>query len=198
MPWQFNAGSPALERYSSGSGGHFKRRKHQMGGKKGRSGPPGHLHTAKSVLPALARLRRGKPLPPELARVAAIADQEAGLLASDKGGLENLTGGERLMLNVWRTARQATLLILHELVERGATVDSKDGQWDLQPGTTRLTKFLAEEQTALIALKFDQRRPKDVLGLEEMLDECRMETEEAKVSAPRPGPEADAGTKEAA
>ena len=35
-----------------------------MAGKKGRSGPPpGNLSAAKSVRPALARLRWGKPLP---------------------------------------------------------------------------------------------------------------------------------------
>lgn len=104
-----------------------------MAGKPGRSGPPGHLHTAKSVLPALNRLRFGKPLPQNLARVAAIADREAEMLAADKGGLDNMTAGERLMLNAWRTARQATLMILNELIERGAVM-VKDGQWNLQPG----------------------------------------------------------------
>ena len=132
-----------------------------MGGKKGRSGPPGNLNPAKSILPALRRLRQGKPLPPGLGRVAAIAEQEESLLLGDKGGADNMTGGERLMLNVWKTARQATLLILHELAERGAVL-AKDGEWDLQPGAQRLVKFLAEERAALIALKFDEKRARDI------------------------------------
>jgi hypothetical protein len=131
------------------------------GGQPGRSGPPGNLNASKSILPALRRLQKGKPLPAPLQRVTAIADREAALIVSDKGGPENMTGGERLMLNVWRTARQATLLILYEMAQRGIIV-TKDGEWDLQPGAQRLVKFLAEERSALVAMKFDQRRAKDV------------------------------------
>ncbi len=98
-----------------------------MGGRKGRSGPVGNLNGARSILLALRRLRQGKPLPPALARGAALSDQEAEMLIADKGGVENMTGGERIMLEVWRTARQATLLILNELIERGAVVVT-DGQ----------------------------------------------------------------------
>lgn len=132
-----------------------------MAGKKGRSGPPGNLHNAKSILPALRRLQKGKPLPAPLQRVTAIADREAELIVSDKGGQENLTGGEQLMVNVWKTARRAVLLILYEMAQRGI-ITSDDGQWDLQPGAQRLVKFLAEERMALTALRFDQRRPRDV------------------------------------
>jgi hypothetical protein len=122
-----------------------------MGGVKGRSGPPGNMNAVRSVVPALRRLRQGKPLPPELARVTALADQEAELLVSDKGGLDNMSGGERLLLNVWRTARQATLLILSEMAARGAIAAEGD-KWDLQPGAQRLAKFLSEERAALLGL----------------------------------------------
>lgn len=146
-----------------------------MAGKKGRSGPPGHLHSAKSVIPALRRLRQGKPLPPELARVAALADQEAELLIADKGGLTNMTGGERLMLNVWRSARQAVLLILNEMVSRGA-VSAEDGKWDLQPGAQRLAKFLSEERASLLALGL-QRRAKDAGSLDALLHDAASDGE---------------------
>jgi len=53
------------------------------------------------------------------------------------------------------------LLILYEMAQRGIIV-TKDGEWDLQPGAQRLVKFLAEERSALVAMKFDQRRAKDV------------------------------------
>lgn len=146
-----------------------------MAGIKGRSGPPGNLNSVRSVLPALRRLRNGKPLPPELARVAALADQEAELLIADKGGLSNMTGGERLMLNVWRSARQAVLLILTEMVDRGA-VSAADGKWDLQPGTQRLAKFLSEERSALLALGL-ARKTKDAGSLEELLHDAANDTE---------------------
>jgi len=130
--------------------------KNNRGGQKGRSGPPGNLNAARSILPVIRRLQKGKPLPENLARVAAISDREAEQLIADKGGLENMTGGEQAMLQVWKTARQTTLLILHELVERGAVVE-KDGCWDLAPGVQRLAGFLGQERAALLALGLDSR-----------------------------------------
>ncbi len=92
-----------------------------MAGKKGRSGPPpGNLNAAKSVLPALTRLRQGKPLPPGMGRVLALANRETEELVTDKGGWGNMSGAERLMLSNWKSARKAELLIWRELLERGA------------------------------------------------------------------------------
>ncbi len=146
-----------------------------MAGKPHRSGPVGNLNSARSIAPALRRLRQGKALPAPLLRVTAIADKEAEKIVSDKGGQGHLTGGEELMLNVWKTARQATLLILYEMAHRGVIVQ-RDGEWDLQPGATRLAKFLAEERAALLALGLD-RRPKDVgTSLDDLLREAAAET----------------------
>ncbi len=69
--------------------------KNNRGGQKGRSGPPGNLNAARSILPTIRRLQRGKPLPESLALIAAISDREAEQLIADKGGLENMTGGEQ-------------------------------------------------------------------------------------------------------
>ncbi len=82
--------------------------------------PQGNLNSAKSVLPALRRLRRGKPLPPELTRIAALADREAEELISDRGGWEGMSGAEQLMVANWKAARQAELLIWQELIDKGA------------------------------------------------------------------------------
>ncbi len=109
-----------------------------MAGKKGRSGPPpGNLNAAKSVLPALTRLRQGKPLPPGMGRVLALANRETEELVTDKGGWGNMSGAERLMLSNWKSARKAELLIWRELLERGAELVKEDGSWDLQPGAQR-------------------------------------------------------------
>ena len=71
-----------------------------MAGKKGRSGPPlGNLNAAKSVLPALARLRREKSLPPGMGRVLALANREAEQLVTDKGSWGNMSGVPRLAGN---------------------------------------------------------------------------------------------------
>ncbi len=126
--------------------------------KKTPHGGIGNLNACKSVLPVIRRLQQGKPLPPELARVIALADKEADLLISDKGGLDNMSGGEQLLVNVWRVARQCTLLILHELIERGAVTVSEDGrEWDLQPGLKTLQKFLSEQRSTLMSLGLARR-----------------------------------------
>ena len=138
-----------------------------------RGGQPGNLSAAKSVIPALRRLRQGKPLPPKLARVTALVDREAGRFANSKGGLEYMAEGEQMMLNVWRMARTATLLILDELIERGAVV-VQDGTWDLQPGLTRLSKFLSEERAALLAIGLG-RRPRDVTDIALAIQQAQRE-----------------------
>ena len=86
--------------------------------------PQGNLNSAKSVLPALRRLRRGKPLPPELTRIAALADREAEELVSDRGGWEGMSGAEQLMVANWKSARQAELLIWQELIKKGAVLSN--------------------------------------------------------------------------
>ena len=126
--------------------------------------PKGNLNGAKSVLPALRRLKQGKPLSPELTRIVALADLEAEELISDRGGFDAMTGAERLMISNWKSARQAELLIWHELIEKGAVLSKPDGSWDLQPGVQRLAPFLLAQRTALTALGL-QRRAKPVQDL---------------------------------
>ena len=59
-------------------------------------------NAARSILPTIRRLKTGKPLPENLARIAAISDQEAEQLIADKDGLENMTGAEQAMLKFGR------------------------------------------------------------------------------------------------
>ncbi len=132
--------------------------------------PQGNLNSAKSVLPALRRLRRGKPLPPELTRIAALADREAEELISDRGGWEGMSGAEQLMVANWKAARQAELLIWQELIDKGAVHVNADGSWDLQPGAQRLASFLSAQRAALIALGLE-RRAKPVQDLNTYLSE---------------------------
>ena len=127
--------------------------------------PQGNLNSAKSVLPALRRLRRGKPLPPELTRIAALADREAEELVSDRGGWEGMSGAEQLMVANWKSARQAELLIWQELIKKGAVLSNPDGSWDLQPGAQRLASFLSAQRAALVALGLERRaKPVQDLG----------------------------------
>jgi len=139
----------------------------------------GNLNAARSIVPALKRLAKGKPLPENLQRVAEMAEIEAADLAADKGGLTNMTAGERAMLGIWKSAKAAELLVLFELVERGAIKVEPDGKtWDLQPGYQRLVKILSEQRAALVQLGLE-RRAKQVPTLAEYLKAKEAESENA-------------------
>ena len=124
-----------------------------MADSRGKGGAPhGNLNAAKNVLSTLARVGRG-----ELNRVTMMANQEASELISDKGGWDNMSGAERLMLSNWKSARKAELLIWSELLERGPVQVKQDGSWDLQPGAQRLAPFLSAQRAALLALGLERR-----------------------------------------
>lgn len=135
-------------------------------------GRPGNLNAAKSAQPALKRLKLGQPLPDYLERITSLADFEAGELISDKGGLDGMTGAEKLMVANWKSARAAELLIWHYLLKTNAAVQiSKEkSTWDLQPGMQRLSVFLAEQRRCLVALGLE-RRAKPIQSLQEYLAE---------------------------
>ena len=121
-------------------------------------GQPGNLNRAKNVLSALKRVQQGKPLPANLTRITALAEQEALELVSDRGGWEFMSGAEKLMIGVWKSARQTELLIWHEMIERTAIQVDESGVWDLQPGLQRLAPFLAAQHRALVALGLERRQ----------------------------------------
>lgn len=127
-------------------------------------GQPGNLNRAKNVLSALKRVQQGKPLPANLTRITALAEQEASELVSDKGGWESMSGAEKLMTGVWKSARQGELLIWAEVIERNAIQVDERGNWDLQLGLQRLSPFLAAQHRALLALGLE-RRQRDVTDL---------------------------------
>ena len=58
----------------------------------------GNLNAAKTAVPALKRLKIGQALPDYLERITSLADFEAGELISDKGGIDGMTGGEKLLV----------------------------------------------------------------------------------------------------
>ncbi len=138
--------------------------------KRNPGGQLGNLNAAKNIWSALRRVQQGKPLPPELARVVALAEREAEMLISDKGGRENMSGAEQLMIGIWRSGRQCELLIWFELLERGAIQANEDGSWDLQPGAQRLAQFLGQQRAALQVLGLE-RRARDVTALDQYLKE---------------------------
>ena len=106
--------------------------------------------------------------------MVALAEREAEMLISDKGGRENMSGAEQLMIGIWRSGRQCELLIWFELLERGAIQANEDGSWDLQPGAQRLSGFLGQQRAALQVLGLE-RRARSVQDLQAYLQQSQKE-----------------------
>lgn len=137
---------------------------------RGRGAPVGNLNRARDCVPALTRVRQGKPLPASLQRVTQLAEMEAGELITDKGGLESMSGAQRLLIGAWKSARMAELLIWNEVLDGGSAVqrDQDGDSWDLMPGLQRLTPYLSVQHRVLTALGL-KRKPKNITDLESYL-----------------------------
>ena len=90
-----------------------------------------------------------------------------------------MSGAEKLMTGVWKSARQGELLIWAEVIERNAIQVDESGAWDLQPGLQRLAPFLAAQHRALVALGLE-RRQRSVSDLQTYLREHYREDPEGK------------------
>lgn len=142
-----------------------------MAGVRGRSGPPGNMHSAKHGLTSWLRRRA---LPTEKQHIAQfVEDYRTGLLAC-KGGEAEATEVERALIENASRAFGACLLILEEAKARGL-VRQVDGTWDLAPGLARLVGFLGAERMALVGLGLG-RRAKDVPTLQKLLAEAAADT----------------------
>jgi len=119
----------------------------------------------------------GQALPDYLERITSLADFEAGELISDKGGIDGMTGGEKLLVANWKSARMAELIVWHYLLKTNAPIQlNKDkSSWDLQPGLSRLSVFLAEQRRCVCALGLE-RRAKPVPDLQAYFAESEEES----------------------
>jgi len=134
-----------------------------MGGKAGRSGPPGNLNSSRHPWRSFWRRRALKASDRWI--LPTIEGYAAGL-ASDK---PNLTEAEARLIEVAQISRGASMLILAEAARSGFIV-KEDGTWDLAPGAKELGKFLAIERASLQTLGLG-RRAKPVGGtLAELLE----------------------------
>jgi hypothetical protein len=132
-----------------------------MAGKKGRSGPPGHLRGCKHPWKLLWRR---KLITPQCRWVTQFIETYISDLRADK---PDLTAGEQRTLEIAQLARGVTLLIFAECAQHGL-LRKVNGDWDLQPAAHALNRFLAVELKALKLLGLD-RRAKPIKKLTELL-----------------------------
>jgi hypothetical protein len=121
-----------------------------MGGRKGRSGPPGNLHRARHPWRSFWRRRA---LRAEDRWILPVLEGYGASLSSDK---PDMTETEKRLAEIAQTARGASMLILAEAARSGF-VRKVDGTWDLAPGARELAKFLTVERGALQTLGLDRR-----------------------------------------
>jgi hypothetical protein len=132
-----------------------------MAGKKGRSGPPGHVRGAKHPWKLLWRR---KLITPQSRWVTQFIESYISDLRTDK---PDLTAGEARTLEIAQLARGVTLLIFAECAQHGL-LRKVNGDWDLQPAAHALSRFLAVELKALKLLGLE-RRAKPIKKLTELL-----------------------------
>jgi len=139
--------------------------------KKLTGGQPGNMNGNKSVLPALRRVMGGRALPSELKRVVLLAQGEADELIEDRGGADQVTAAERVLVGNWQSARLCELLIMDELFKRGSgIIDGEGKQWDLSLGMQRLAGFLSVQSRILKVLGIS-RKARPVRQLETYLEQ---------------------------
>jgi len=121
--------------------------------KKPGRGPPGNMHAARSALPALRRLKRGIPLPPELDFVLKAAEKETRPLFDHCGGHANCSETQRLTIANFGELEQLKFIIWQQSYKDGAIFrDPATGQWDLNEGLKRLVPIISAQNKILQTL----------------------------------------------
>lgn len=144
-----------------------------MAGKKGRSGPPGNLNSARHGLTTWLSRRA---LPHHKQHVGKLIEDYRVGLTTCKGGAQGVTEVEAALIENAARAYGACLLIFEEGAQRGQ-IREADGTWDLTPGFSRLIGFLGAERAALLGLGMG-RRQKDVKDLHTLLSEAANDGDE--------------------
>lgn len=137
-----------------------------MAGKKGKSGPPGNLNSARHGLTAWLSRRA---LPNHKQHVGKLIESYRAGLTACKGGVQGVTEVEAALIENAAKAYGACLLIFEEGAQKGL-VRELDGTWDLTPGFSRLIGFLSAERAALLGLGLG-RRAKNATPLHELLSD---------------------------
>jgi hypothetical protein len=159
--------------------------KSNLGGKKGRSGPPGNLNSVKRPWAVFWRRRA---LQPKNTWLWPLVEEYGRELARGCGGDRKISAAARALVENAQVSRACIMLILLEAKEKGAIRQLEDGSWDLQPGMRDLPKFLAAERGPLIAL---DQKPKKLPPLAELFQQLDRDSEPEEATPPitRPGPE---------
>lgn len=136
-----------------------------MGGKAGRSGPPGNLNGSRYPWRSFWRRRALKASDKW---ILPVIESYASGLANDKPGL---TEAEARLIEIGQISRGASMLILAEAARSGFIVKA-DGTWDLAPGAKELARFLSVERHALQTLGLE-RRAKPINDLARQIQAAR-------------------------
>jgi hypothetical protein len=116
-------------------------------------GQPGNLSAARN--PHRLFYRR-LALPKKYAYLRPLIEGRVAQIGADKGGPEQMTAGQIALLDLYRRAHGASLLLLAEAHERGYILE-REGSWALQPGALELVRFAELERRILLDLGLDRQ-----------------------------------------
>ena len=88
-------------------------------------------------------------LPKKYRFILPLIDGRIAMLADDKGGPEKLSGAQVAMLDLYRRAHGASLLLLCEAHDKGYIREDEKG-WDLHPGAKEMARFAELERKILL------------------------------------------------
>ena len=148
-----------------------------------RRGTPGHLGVARANMHQ-AYYRR-LAMPTKYRFLLPLIEGRIAQLAADKGGPENLTAGEIALLDLYRRAHGASMLLIAEAHEKGYIRVAEDGSWDLHPGAAAIARFAEMERRLLMDFGLG-RRAKQVDPLQAVRDAVERANEPANQQPEEP------------
>jgi len=125
----------------------------------------GNLNSAKNPWRSFWRRRA---LRPEDRFVLSVVDRLAEFLINDKGGPQNMTAAEVVLVQNIQIARACAMLCMQAIGEEGGFRLNADGQREATPGMRELPRFLSAERQAIQALG-TSRRAAPALNLNDYL-----------------------------
>ena len=130
--------------------------------------------------PILQRLKRGLPVPPEIAYAVKAAKDETAPLFTHCGGAENCSETQSRLIANYGNLEQLKFIIWQQAYKAGAILlDSESGDWDLCKGLARIITIVNSQNKILQTLGLP-RQARNVNDLQTLFETVEPETDNAE------------------
>lgn len=126
---------------------------------------------------------RRTALPKKYAFLRPLIEGRVAELAADH---PDMTAGQRALIDLYRRAHGASLLLLAEAHEKGyIRVDAETGAWDFHPGAKEIARFAELERKVLLDLGLE-REAKPLPSLDELFAAAKARAAEIQAADAQP------------